>query len=469
MNIVEPYITRVVPFKFRGIDFEFALSHGLFSSADVDKGTRFLLKVFSKILDDDIDAGLPLPCSVLDAGCGVGVIGICAAAAISNAAPANVASLTKNPANRSVPGATELCLRSQDRDDLARAFTEYNARKNKIPPPVLTVHTEPLLASPVDSGGKPSRYDMILTNIPAKAGQPVLEDFIRRSAMLLNDGGRVIMVAVNTLADFFRSLIQDSLAQNENDEQGTKLIREETGTEHTVFVYTRSASSPAKGICPLQSGENFLPDHPFYLRASGDYEFEDELIHIDAVYGASEFDQAGGAALTAAKLIKRLGSEKLIANNTTVLIHEPGQGFFPAWLIKSGITASITLSGRNILGLEAARHNTAQKSAVAQNDLLNRPSTNGAITIVPVPDIPSFIELEKQFAFIAAFPELIPGTNLHELWWEKITGLLESGGVVIVALPSSEAERFDRKKPGGFLRLGDIKRNGFRALGYSRE
>jgi cyclopropane fatty-acyl-phospholipid synthase-like methyltransferase len=55
----------------------------------------------------------------------------------------------------------------------------------------------------------------------------VLEDFIRRSASMLNPGGRVIMVAVNTLADFFREQIA-AVAEFE---------REEKGTGHTVFVY----------------------------------------------------------------------------------------------------------------------------------------------------------------------------------------------------------------------------------------
>jgi 16S rRNA G1207 methylase RsmC len=447
---VYPYVTKIIPFRFRGIDFSFALSYGLFSSADIDQGTRFLLKVFSQILDDDISAGRPLPRTVLDAGCGIGVIGICAAASLMKAA------------------AADFYVRAQDRDDLARAFTGYNALKNNIPPSVLAAYTEPLLGGSADSEQDLSRsyplpWDLILTNIPAKAGKPVLEDFIRRSAALLNSDGRVIMVAVNTLADFFRSIIKD-------DKNSIELIQEETGTEHTVFVFTRSSSNPVERLAPVQIGETFLRDYPFYLRTSGDYKIEDELIHIDALHGAPEFDEAGGAVIAAVKLIKRIGWKKLISasdpisesnpNNKSILIHEPGQGFFSAWLAKTGIDLPIVLSSRNILSLDASRRNTvaAQKNP-----------GDAAITIFPVPDLPSADDIKKQFTFIAAFPESIPGTNLHDTWWENIAGLLENGGAVIAALPSSEAERFDRKKPKGFSRLGDIKRNGFRALAYRYE
>jgi hypothetical protein len=51
--------------------------------------------------------------------------------------------------------------------------------------------------------------------------------------------------------------------------------------------------------------------------------------------------------------------------------------------------------------------------------------------------------------------------------------------VALLSLPAAEAERFDRKKPGpgggedpgekGFIRLGDIKRQGFRAMGFRKE
>jgi hypothetical protein len=74
-----------------------------------------------------------------------------------------------------------------------------------------------------------------------------------------------------------------------------------------------------------------------------------------------------------------------------------------------------------------------------------------------------------RFGFIAVFPETVPRTDRRAALWEGLTALLAPGGFAVISLPSSEADRFDRKKPPGFRRLGDLKRNGFRALAYEKQ
>jgi hypothetical protein len=371
---------------------------------------------------------------------------------------------------------------------LARLFTEYNAEKNfpktEIPAP-LTAHTEPLLAGPADYC-----WDLILTNIPAKAGMPVLEDFVRRSVELLAPGGRAIMVAVNTLADFFRSLI---------DQHGA-LIREEIGKEHTVFVYQKLTAETEVGDAdgdPVIAGEHFIQSNPFYLRSSADYEMEDTGYHIDAVHGAAEFDRPGGAAVVAAKLVSRLGLEKICpltesARRAAILIYESGQGHFPAWLLRycAGgmdcdaehpvgkdrelfLPKQIVLSGRNILALEAARHNTKVALAATALAVPALAAMDMLIQGIPSTELPmehpaNLTAEPGAYSFIVAFPETVPGEERLTALWEGLAGLLLPGGTALIALPSSEAEKFDRKKPGGFTRLGDIKRQGFRALAYRK-
>ncbi|MDR2433807.1 MAG: methyltransferase [Treponema sp.] len=466
------YITKEVPFTFRGRDFRFALSQGLFSSADIDSGTRLLLKVFSRVLDEDMASGKQAPCYVLDSGCGVGVIGICAAAAIMAA--------------RQAGGA--LLVRSQDRDELACLLTMYNAEKNGIPPSFLQARTGPLLA-----GEDNARWDLILSNIPAKAGEPVLKDFVRRSAGLLRPGGRVIMVAVYTLADFFREEIRSA---------GLELLREEKSARKQDA--RRGAFSGAKGGAPaqvnvpvsgnsaddsgysvfvfggksaadtaLRAGPGFLVRYPFYVRCSSDYQLEDIPLHLETVHGASGFDDPGGAVRAAAKLIRRFGPEKLFPDGAPALIHEPGQGFFPQWLLEFSRRGAhlkappLVLSGRNILALEAARHNTAAAAVDA------------ALTVVPAVDLALGAEVllaaaGGPYRFIAAFPELLAQsavpkeTDQLASLWDALASLLTGGCVFVAAFSSTEAERFDRKKPAGFTRLGDIKRKGFRALAYER-
>jgi SAM-dependent methyltransferase len=408
----------------------------LFSSACVDVGTLFLLKVFSKILDEDIAAGRPPLRRVLDAGCGIGVIGICAAAAI-----------------KALAGEDGLYVRCQDRDELARLVTSHNALKNNIHFGMLEAFTEPLLA-----GTENDKWDLILTNIPAKAGNPVLEDFVSRSCSLLKPEGRVIMVVVNTLADFFREAIAGVRA---------KLLSEEKSPGHTVFVYRGEVESSA---LPVNLSSGFLDKYPFYLRESPACIIEGIHVQLETIHGASGFDKPGGAVLVAAKLLCRLGREKIPCDDRPVLVHEPGQGFFSNWLLEFMLATNgqkLVLSGRNVLSLEAARHNAGSLKGAA------------AIT-VPAVDLQlgrdALLEAGNgQFAFIAAFPELLPqnktakasgNTDQLQLIWNSLPPLLAAGGLFLAAFTSSDAERFDRKKPTGFTRLGSIKRNGFCAQAY---
>jgi len=440
--LIPNFINRAVPFKFRGIGFSFDLSHGLFSSAGVDGGTQFLLKVFSRVLDEDAGAHRPLPRRVLDAGCGTGVIGICAASAI-----------------RAVAGEEGLYLRCQDRDELARLVTSHNAAKNSVPPATLEAFTEPLLGGPDNE-----KWDLILTNIPAKAGSPVLEDFVGRSASLLKPEGRVIMVAVNTLAGFFRDAVAAC---------GAQLLSEEKGPGHTVFVYRGEAGSTA---LPVQTGPGFLKRYPFYLRESPVCTIEEIQIRLETIHGASGFDNPGGAVLAAAKLLCRLGKAKLPAD-TPVLVHEPGQGFFTNWLIEflrdgagTARKQALVLSGRNALSLEAARHNAGSANGAETKTVLAVDLELGRDALLEAGG--------GQYAFIAAFPELLPQSSMSKAAkasqdadqlaaiWNSLPPLLAAGGLFLASFGSSDAERFDRKKPRGFTRLGSVKRNGFCAQAY---
>jgi hypothetical protein len=442
---IEAYSNKTVKFIYRGKTYQFALSHALFSSGDIDPGSRFLLKVFSRFLDTrkahEPAAGDSLPVNILDAGCGTGILGICAAGAVG-----------------ALPGSKAIAVRFQDRDELARIFTEYNALQNALPPELFSAHTEPMLWGPENA-----RYSFILSNIPAKTGEPVLEDFIRRSAGLLENGGRVFMVAVNPLAEFFRTCIGANAV----------LLDEEKAPGHTVFVY--APMQPAAGVSRSGPGDK-RPQFDLYLRSSGNYEMEKIPYHFDAAHGAAGFDSPGGAAEAAAKLMvklvrgcydrefKALLSGGAAAVGARILIWEGGQGHFPAWLaaflalsFAPPIDASFTFAGRNILALEAARRNTAHSVIVPSGDL--------------------FFDREKlrpnaadgrPFSLIAAFPEPVPQTDRNAAFWEGLAALCGPGSIVILGFSSAEAERFDRKKPPLFGRLGDIRRSGFRALAYRR-
>jgi hypothetical protein len=438
---IDAYITKEVPFRFRGIDCTFALSLGLFSSADIDTGSRFLLKVLSQRWDADLREGRPLPAAVLDAGCGAGVLGICAARALAAvpALPAVAAMSGGNASGNDGYSEGSLRVRAQDRDELARALTEYNAATNGAA--VLSAHTEPLLAGPAGA-----RYDLILSNIPAKTGKAVLLDFIGRSAGLLSKRGVVMLVVVAPLAGLLRGRIR---------ELALPLLHDESGKEHTVLAYGASAGAGAKAPGALW---------PCYERCSGDFELEDIRYHLDTFHGAAGFDNPGGAVRAAAHLTGRLSPER---TGKAILVHEPDQGHFPVWLRRyrerggQPAPGPIVLSGRNILALEAARHNLGGDAVIvpAVDILLSRDALQAA---------GSPRASDGSYGAVFLFPDMVPRTSRTGAYWEGLEALLEPGGLAVIALPSSEAERFDREKPRSFVRLGDHKRHGFRALAYGK-
>ena len=436
-SIVDPYIAAYgngeVSFKFRGREYLFALSHGLFSAGGIDTGSRFLLKVVSAILDEDEALGRPLPRSALDAGCGAGVLGVCAA------------------------GALGARVRAQDRDELARVFTAYNALRNGIRAEALSAHTEPLLSCPPP-------WDLILSNIPAKAGLPVLEDFAARSPGLLGPGGRACIVAVAPLADFFKARILEA---------GAVILREEAGPGHRVLVYAPGPRGTAEGTASpgtggSAAGEDFLAAHPCYLRNRGVYAMEGISYRLDTIHGAPGFDSPGGAVEAAAKLARKTLPALPAAGH--ILVWEGDQGHFPAWLAGGFLGASpspsFTLAGRNILALEAARHNT-----------INALGSGGDVRVIPAADL--FLDRERlagagdsrapstRYSLIAAFPGAVPLADRALPLWEGLVFLAAPGALVILGAGSSEAERLDRKKPKNFTRLGSVKRGGFRALAYT--
>ena len=94
-----------------GRDLTFSLSMGLFSSNCIDAGTRLLIDTLLEHVE------LKQASTILDAGCGTGVIGI------------SLASLDSRP--------EVTCC---DRDALALSFTKLNSIRNAV-----TVHTCPSL------------------------------------------------------------------------------------------------------------------------------------------------------------------------------------------------------------------------------------------------------------------------------------------------------------------------------------
>lgn len=447
---VASYASKSVAFRFRGHELRFHLSHALFSSADIDAGTRQLLRVVSNLIDEREANQAPIR-TVLDAGCGVGVIGIAVAAALGDSVK----------------------VRAQDRDELARVFTAANARLNaraarkrevgNATMEILEAHAEPLLAGPADA-----RYDLILSNLPAKAGTPVLADFFYRSSRMLNRDGRAAIVIVSPLVDSAREWLRAAEAP---------IVHAEISKEYGIFVYgaapqnlgaangAEDTAAPGAGAAG-NNAEAALP--PAYVRFQGDFDLEGVRYRMRTVHGAAGFDSVGRETAAAARLYARLGAAEVSGRQPrSILAYEDAQGHFSAWSAAnaaSGGGVSITLAGRNVVDLAAGRANVERNWRPGRTD--------SSVHAVPCADLglcaADILARVGRFDAIAAFPESVPRTDRRAALWNAAETLLEPDGIFLIAAESTETVRFDKSKSAAFARAGDFKRDGCRAFAYRR-
>ncbi|MGN6484620.1 MAG: methyltransferase, partial [Thermomicrobiales bacterium] len=178
-----------------------AVAQELFSSHEVDGGSLLLLRSL------DVDA-LPEQGRCLDYGCGYGVLGLAIGA---------------------VRPAWEIVL--VDRDALAVAFSEHNARTLGI-----AARGSDAL-DPLDAGDGQPGYDLLLWNVPGKAGASVLARLTGAALDVLAPQGVLALVIVHPLAETVRSAIAGR--------EDIAIVHESAGSEHTVIHARRIGGKPA--------------------------------------------------------------------------------------------------------------------------------------------------------------------------------------------------------------------------------
>ena len=169
-----PSRKREMKYFFLGTEYTFTVDDGVFSKREVDYGTHTLLKALSEE---------PVSGSVLDLGCGYGVIGTV---------------LKKN--------FPDITLTAVDVNPRAAELAEENAVKNGAPFEVL-----------VSDGFEEIRervFDVVVTNPPIRAGKKVIYRMFEDASAHLREGGRFYAVirrnqgaesAMNRLAELFGS------------------------------------------------------------------------------------------------------------------------------------------------------------------------------------------------------------------------------------------------------------------------
>lgn len=380
-------VNKEVSFRFYGENLKFLLSHGLFSSFDIDVGSRLLLKELAKEVDWEKIK------KVYEVGCGVGTLGL----SIKKKFPQ-----------------TEVYL--QDRDALAVSFTKENAAQNNLQ---VSAETGLSLLDAPDGD-----YDLILSNLPAKAGEPVLSHFIRNSGAYLSQEGIVAIVIVNTLADWAESEILKS---------GGSIQRKEQSKQHTVFIF-----NPPR----LEKDDT---DLSIYIRNEAEYTLNECSYKLSTVNNIPDFDNLSYEILLCGKILKKenLGGRILICN--------PGQGHLAKYLQnkKGSHIKEYNLAGRDCLSLQISQYN-----------LKDQP-----VKIYTAPDYYNLLSQWNQEPcdFISLQVVPITKTKWAEEIWSVIPQLVKKNGKILFVGRSADIAGLLKVKKG-VKTLTSLKEKGKRAI-----
>lgn len=163
-----------------GFPFTFHSTWGLFSPRNIDEGTLLLLKYLDVAEGDNC----------LDLGCGYGPLGL----TLARMAP---------------QGKTTLV----DRDFKAIEYSQKNADLNKIG------NVDILLSNGFDQI-RDKKFDVVVSNIPAKVGNELMTLFFTDALQQMNINGRIYVVTINGLRDYIKRTFKDIFGNYKKLKQG---------------------------------------------------------------------------------------------------------------------------------------------------------------------------------------------------------------------------------------------------------
>lgn len=337
-------INKEADFAFAGEKFKFYLSHALFSSFDIDEGTKILLKTIVQKSD------LSTAADIKDIGAGIGIIGICL--------------------KKKYP---QLAVTFTDRDKLALDFTEINCKANGI--------REYKLLSELGIETINEKFDFIVSNIPAKIGDKGFEDIISKILLSLKPNGFCAVVVIKPLESKFRELFSLTKA---------RIIYEEESRAHCVFHF-----KPNDIIENNIENKNVIEP---YLRDAVTLNYFNISYKLNSIYNLPDFNTLG---YQSALLVDMLADGKL---SDTCLFWNPLQGHIPVLAAKlfPGKINKIILAGRDLSQLKITKNNL-ELNGFADKDIVIMHSALISEIIEPVQNyivIPDVIPMVNMFDIV---------------------------------------------------------------------
>lgn len=149
----------------RGRHFQLYTTWGLFNPKDIDEGSKLLIEQVEIAPGDD----------VLDIGCGYGPIGLALAA--------------------SAPHGTTHMI---DKDFIAVEYAKKNAEHNGIN------NVEIYLSNGLSQVPEDKKFDVIVSNLPAKVGKELLFIMLNDAKSHLKPDGKLYVVTISGLKEYIK-------------------------------------------------------------------------------------------------------------------------------------------------------------------------------------------------------------------------------------------------------------------------
>lgn len=454
---LDALVNKTVDFAYRGAKLKFDLSHALFSSYDIDAGTRLLLKEIAH------EPGIVDAHRVLDAGCGAGVLGISLAAScpdmdvVMHDRDFRAVAFSHRNAKRNGLSST---MFDPDGNELIPCETHRFAKVKVAARPRASILVEPALIGEEDARGP---YDAVVANLPAKAGAKLLSRYFRDiSKNLLNPGGFFAFVIVTPLAE---SALQ--WCKNEDLE----MIRKISTKNHLVCI-TQTSERTAIREARAPSGSTRV-DTPHwlasYIRSHAKCTIANATLEWDGIQGLPEFNEPSYATVCMLTLAQKALAGQLVRR---ALIIEPGVGIVPLWIGKVLGSSEIILRSHDFLALSASLHNVHSLNrgdVLKTRCMLEPPFCGTDDRSRGKMDIVERVEDWSVDAILITLEE-IPGFDNAEYYWPLVESVLKRGGVFIVAGTSNQIERIARQKLSGFSRLhGSERKKGWESIAFRRD
>ncbi|MDD5190043.1 MAG: methyltransferase, partial [Dehalococcoidales bacterium] len=208
-------------------------------------------------------------------------------------------------------------------------------------------------------------FDLIISNVPAKAGEPVIRRLLEDAVHHLAPEGQAAVVVIKDLAD----TVNKMLSANAN----IQIIRQKDRPGHTVLQYK------FLDYAPTAQTDN----QAFYSRGVQDFEVEKFVYKLEGAHGLEEFGELNYAT----KLLLDVMAERPPKTVNNCIVLNPGIGHLAVAAFQQFHPQNIVVVDRDLLSLRFTAKNLALNGFIPENlKLLHRagfaPDETGAAELI---------------------------------------------------------------------------------------